>query len=221
MSQAIPAITIQANVPYEFTVPESPAPAAALVVSNSTTASIQWSNGSTGGYIPSASTVSIKPINANTVVSFTGPQPGIIYITVWTINDGPIVLPQGSPTVINQLQNLGTVGVSEGLNIYGSGSLASGGGGSVVPVLGTSPNIQLWNIMIFPTTPIASPLGTGQFLFEGSFPTSSGPFDALTSQNTSSNRLSGIIFPNNGTTLVGVNYFTVDIYYNLLYSPHS
>lgn len=102
MSQAIPAITVQANVPYEFNVPESPAPANYLIITNTGLVPLQWSTGQSSGYIPNGTTLAISAGGAGTVVIFTSTATIDIFITVWTINDGPVYVPQGSPiTEIN------------------------------------------------------------------------------------------------------------------------
>ena len=147
MSQAIPAITIQANVPYEFTVPESPAPATYLVVTNTGASPIQWMIGSSSGHIPNGMTGIVHTDAANTQVQFVSDVTTVIYITVWTQNDGALHVPQGAPissVLIGNLVNAnitnssvpvnGSVGITGTVTIIGD-PITSG-----VPNLGSTPN---------------------------------------------------------------------------------
>lgn len=117
MSQAIPAITIQANVPYEFTVPESPAPASAIIVTNTGLVPVQWSTGQSSGYIPNGTTLAISVTAAGTIVTFTADTGLTMYITVWTINDGPVFVPQGSPITEVNLAAGATVELAAGTTV--------------------------------------------------------------------------------------------------------
>ncbi len=124
MSQAIPAITIQANVPYEFTVPESPAPASALIITNTGLVPVQWSTGQSSGYIPNGTTLAISVTAAGTVVTFSADTGLTLYITVWTINDGPVFVPQGSPITEVNLAAGATVELAAGTTV--TADLAAG-----------------------------------------------------------------------------------------------
>ena len=117
MSQAIPAITIQANEPYDFTVPESPAPAAYLIVTNTGLVPVQWNTGQSSGYIPNGTTLAISAGGAGTIVTFTATAVVAVFITVWTINDGPVFVPQGSPITEVNLAAGATVELAAGTTV--------------------------------------------------------------------------------------------------------
>lgn len=149
MSQAIPVIDLNANIPYNFVVPESPSPATYLIVTNSGAVPIQWNIGSNSGHIPNGMTVAISVNAAGTQVGFTSDQNTNIYITVWTQSDGQLRVPQGAPiSSVEVSSNVNATIINNSVPINGTVAVV----GDVTTVIGPITN-GFPNLGSTPTTP--------------------------------------------------------------------
>lgn len=126
-------------------------------------------------------------------------------------------LPGAYPLLTNAgllagLQGQGIVGASGGLSNL-TATTVVGGIGTFPALAGGSPNLSIWNVLIIGT--VTQPTSGGAYLA-----TSIGVIDAISVPDLASNRLAGIIIPNNGTMAFdNLTNQTVEMF--LLVSPHS
>jgi hypothetical protein len=80
--------------------------------------------------------------------------------------------------------------------------------------IGASPNLQIWNWVVLPYGAETTPTSGQASLFAGV-----GVLDTVTPQQLASNRVAGVIVPNNSVSLV--NRFGNEISSSLLVSPHA